>query len=249
MRIRFFLAAGVLCAIFSGCAGPRPNIQTLPPVPLETGGLIRHTVLPKETLWSIGKRYGVSYTEIMRANGLADPTQVPTGSVLIIPRPSLKLPRIPLYPNSQWSYIVIHHSDTEKGNARMIDRIHRKRGFTNGLGYHFLIDNGTLGRGDGEIEVGPRWTKQIDGAHCDAANMNHQGIGICLVGDFTKKGPSSAQMESLVSLVEQLRSSYGIPLSHVLRHKDVPGKRTACPGDDFPWWRLQDRLAQDDRNS
>ena len=243
-----FAAAALLCAALAGCAGPRPSIQAPMPSPFEAGGFIRHTVAPKETLWSIGKRYGVSYAEIMRANGLTDPTQVPAGSVLIIPRPSLKPPIVPLYPNSQWTYIIVHHSDTEKGSARMIDRLHRRRGFTNGLGYHFLIDNGTLGRGDGEIEVGHRWRDQMDGAHCDAANMNHQGIGICLVGDFTNKSPSPAQMESLVFLVEQLESYYRIPINHVLRHKDVPGKHTACPGDRFPWWKLQDRLVRDQQN-
>jgi LysM repeat protein len=244
---KHLFAAILVAAALSGCAAPRQSIQTqtaLPLPPPAAGGL-RHTVAPKETLWSIGKRYGVSHREIMRANNLTDPTQVPAGSVLVIPRGVFEIPRVPMYPNSQWNYIVVHHSDTEKGNAKFIDGIHRKRGFSNGLGYHFIIDNGTMGRDDGEVEVGHRWKSQMDGAHCDAGNMNHQGIGICLIGDFTNRPPSSAQMEALVGLVEQLSSYYGIPNNRIIRHKDVPGKRTACPGSRFPWWKFRDRISRD----
>lgn len=250
-----WIGIAVTSVFLSGCAGPRhavpPPSAAFPTQPLITpGSVLTHIVQPKETLWSIGKRYGVSYTEIMRANSLTDPTQVPAGQALIIPRAAiLTVPRIPLYPATQWDYIVIHHSDTQKGDAKLLDRIHRKRGFSNGLGYHFVIDNGTLGRSDGEIQIGHRWRRQMEGAHCDAANMNYRGIGICLVGDFTGHRPSDAQMESLVSLVEQLRAYYNIPMDHILRHKDVPGKHTACPGDLFPWVKLQERLIRGQRNS
>ena len=139
----------------------------------------------------------------MRANHLSDPTQVPIGRLLVIPRPFVPSLRVPLFSNPRWTYIVIHHSGTRSGNARLFDRIHRKRGFSNGLGYHFLIDNGTLGRQDGQIEIGPRWMGQKEGAHCNAGGMNQSGIGICLVGDFTHQYPSQAQMDSLVVLVRQ----------------------------------------------
>ncbi len=204
--------------------------------------MITHMVAPHETLYSIGKKYGVSYQEIMRANGLTDSSHVLTGQILQIPSPLAGRPGIPLYPNPHWTYIVIHHSATVSGNARLLDRIHRRRGFTSGLGYHFVIDNGTVGRRDGQIEIGPRWLRQQEGAHCDADGMNYRGIGICLVGDFTHYPPSPAQMKSLEYLVAQLSAFYRIPPPHVIRHRDVPGKHTACPGDDFPWLVFRQHL-------
>jgi hypothetical protein len=131
----------------------------------------------------------------------------------------------------------------EEGNAKIIDRSHRRKGFKNGLGYHFVIDNGTSGRGDGQIEVGPRWLRQQEGAHCNAGGMNQHGIGICLIGDFTHRGPSQAQLSSLVALVEQLRGFYRVPPQRIVRHRDVPGKNTACPGNRFPWKIFKTQLA------
>ena len=204
--------------------------------------VVTHRVAPRETLWSISKRYGVPYQNIMRANGLTDATQVPAGAMLIIPRPKVTKVRIPLDPNPQWTHIVIHHSAMKTGNAKIIDRAHRRKGFKNGLGYHFIIDNGTARRHDGQLEVGPRWLRQQPGAHANAGGMNQHGIGICLIGDFTHQQPSAAQMDVLVSLVEELRAFYKIPASRVIRHRDVPGKTTACPGNRFPWTALRRRL-------
>src|SRR3974390_2523242 len=64
----------------------------------------------------------------------------------------------------RWRWLVIHHSGTEYGNAAIYDRQHRERGMENGLAYHFVIGNG-VDSGDGEIEIGPRWLKQLKGGH------------------------------------------------------------------------------------
>ena len=228
-----------------GCAVPHSALPTRPPIqfPGVPPGTLTHTVRPHETLWSIGKKYGVPYREIMRVNGLTDATTVPAGHVLVIPRPLVPKARIPLVPNPRWTHLVIHHSATTRGHARLLDRTHRKRGFTKGLGYHFVIDNGTLGRRNGQIEMGTRWLRQQEGAHCNAGGMNEHGIGICLVGDFTRRPPSPAQMESLVYLVEQLQAYYRIPGSRVIRHRDVSGKNTACPGNQFPWVTFKQQLS------
>ncbi len=234
------------CALLltSGCAGSRA-VGPVPQLFVGAPGGVTHQVQPQETLWSIGRQYGVSYREIMRANGLTDPRQLSTGQVLTIPQPlpsALSKVPVPLYPNPRWTHIVIHHSATTFGSARQIDRWHRRKGFTKGLGYHFVIDNGTSGRGDGQIEASRRWLRQQEGAHCNAAGMNDHGIGICLVGNFTSRPPSAAQLEALIALVEYLRAYYHIPKDHVLRHRDVPGKATECPGDRFPWAEVRAHL-------
>lgn len=242
---RSFATCSLAAVLIGGCAAPRHTALAPPPPTLSAAipGTLWHTVQPGETLWSIGQRYGVSHQEIMRQNRLSDPAQVPVGQVLVIPKPAMPYVKIPLYANPQWTHIVVHHSATTVGNAKLIDRAHRKRGFSRGMGYHVLINNGTAGRADGQIEIGSRWLRQQDGAHCNAGGMNHHGIGICLVGDFTSRKPSPAQLASLVAVIEQLRAYYRIPKSRVIRHLDVIGKATACPGDAFPWAEVKARLS------
>jgi len=197
-----------------------------------------HEVAPLETLWRISKMYGVPVWKIRRANHLKDDI-IRIGQKLIIPGAKYFKNVIPLYPSTKWRYIILHHTGTEIGKATVIHRYHEDRGFIYGLGYHFLIDNGTLGKGDGQIEVSPRWIKQHDGAHCKAGGMNHKGIGIALVGNFNKERPTPAQIDSLILLVKVLTEFYNIPPDHVLGHRDVPGARTDCPGRFFPWRRVR----------
>lgn len=129
----------------------------------------------------------------------------------------------------RWKYIVVHHSDTKVGSAASFDRYHREVRHWDELGYHFVIGNGT-GSADGQVEVGPRWTKQKIGAHAGVREFNEYGIGICLVGDFQTDRPSSAQMRSLGQLVAYLERTYRIPESRVMGHGQIPGKSTNCPG-------------------
>lgn len=178
--------------------------------------------------------YGVSVESIRKANGLRDNT-IYVGQKLVIPNARYFKNVIPLYPTNKWRYIILHHTATDIGKATVIHKCHRERGFIYGLGYHFLIDNGTLGKGDGQIEVSPRWIKQQDGAHCKAGGMNHVGIGIALIGDFNDKPPTEAQIRSLLLLLNVLMDYYHIPPSHVMGHGDVPGAQTDCPGKLFPW--------------
>lgn len=217
---------------------PVHTFDTITPRPMY------HEVAPLETLWRISQMYQVGQNAIIEANQLKDPTALAVGQKLFIPDAKPLRPIIPLYDTRAWSYIVIHHTATEEGKALTIDRSHHRRGFGDGMGYHFLIDNGTLGKYMGQIEVGPRWIKQEDGAHANAAGMNEHGIGVALVGNFSKNELAAAQLDSLVFLVHTLRSHYGIPLSHIIGHRDVPGKNTECPGNYFPWQEFKRRLAQ-----
>lgn len=142
--------------------------------------------------------------------------------------------RVPL--ERKWNYIVLHHTATRSGNAAVFDRDHKKRNGWDGLGYHFVIGNGRGAR-DGQVEVGYRWTQQVHGAHAgrgrnDNNEMNETGIGIGMVGDYSKTRPTGAQIASLRKLVDFLKGYCRIPDNHVLLHRDV--KRTECPGRHFP---------------
>ena len=203
-----------------------------------------HEVAPMESLWRISKMYDVNPDDIIKANRLRNPDSIHVGQKLLIPNAEEQRSVIPLYQIRPWSYIVVHHSATEVGDALALDAIHHHRGFWNGLGYHFLIDNGTLGKAEGQIEIGPRWIKQMEGAHCNAAGMNENGIGICLVGNFSETKVPEKQLDSLVFLVNTLRNYYHIPIDHVIRHRDVPGKHTECPGNYFPWDEFKHKLVK-----
>ena len=134
-----------------------------------------------------------------------------------------------------WTHIVVHHSADAVGDAAAFDEDHRRRrGWKRGLGYDFVIGNGTLSD-DGEIEIGGRWRRQIDGAHCKAGGMNRKAVGICFVGNFeTGRGPSHRQLLSGMALIRHLAERFSIPPENVLGHGQVEGSNTACPGENFP---------------
>ncbi|HSV27688.1 MAG TPA: peptidoglycan recognition family protein, partial [Sedimentisphaerales bacterium] len=135
--------------------------------------------------------------------------------------PSNWIPPASLERRGRWEGIVIHHSATASGNAAVLDRLHKDRGW-DGLGYAFVITNGDGGP-DGMVEVGWRWTQQREGAHArvsgDHANYwNERTIGICLVGNFELTRPTEAQYESLARLVSFLQARYNIPTSKIRGH-------------------------------
>ena len=137
----------------------------------------------------------------------------------------------------RWKYIIIHNSATRQGNAKIFDNYHtRVRKMSNGLAYHFVIGNGTSS-GDGEIEIGSRWTRQINGGHVASDYLNNISIGICLVGDFDRDKPTKAQLDSLRELITYLRGRTGRTgrqFIQVRGHREINPKPTSCPGKNFP---------------
>jgi len=235
-----------LIAFITGCAtqGNRfSNMQGAAFAPGEAIG-VYHTLERGETLWRLGKMYGVDVKQLMATNHINNPSDLKVGLRLFIPGRKEPVRILPYLPESRrWKYIVIHHSATENGNAKIFDKSHRKRGFWNGLGYHFVIDNGTSGTRPGQIETGDRWYRQMNGAHCNAMGMNEIGIGVCLVGNFDEQSITPEQLQSAAWLVKSLQWRYGISANHVIRHCDVKGKDTDCPGNRFPWHSFQRLLA------
>lgn len=148
----------------------------------------------------------------------------------------------PAEAEKQWMAIVIHHSATENGNAAIFDRMHREENHWEGVGYDFVIGNGT-NSGDGEVEVTFRWQRQMAGAHCGGTPgnwANVDAVGICLVGNFNYTTPTTQQMESVLKLVRFLKKRYGISNGSIYGHKSTPGARvTDCPGSKFPMAKLK----------
>jgi hypothetical protein len=143
--------------------------------------------------------------------------------------------------HSRWNVIVVHHSANTSDTPQSMDNYHRRvRKWANGLGYHFVVGNGVK-TVDGKVYVGPRWKRQITGAHCKSSSgryfgiwrksnyFNSHGIGICLIGDFEQRSPTPKQLESLARLTRFLCSRARINPAHIYGHGDITHK-TLCPG-------------------
>lgn len=121
--------------------------------------------------------------------------------------------------------VILHHSATETGCARVFRALHRAVNGWVDVGYHFVIGNGSMS-GDGEIEPGrPLWAV---GAH--TRENNTDSIGICLVGNFDETSPTDAQVNSMCRLLRRIMMRYGIDKDRIFLHRDVPPCRTRCPG-------------------
>ena len=129
--------------------------------------------------------------------------------------------------------VIIHHSASPDVPASTIHGWHLGQKWS-GIGYHFVIRaGGAIERGRPEGKIG---------AHSGSAG-NGDSIGIVLTGNFETGKPTAAQMESLVWLLKDyLFPKYGV--KPVIGHKDVMA--TACPGRNFPWAELRERLEDDD---
>lgn len=126
--------------------------------------------------------------------------------------------------------IILHHSASDTGNAKIIHGWHLGRGWS-GIGYHLVINT------DDTIEQG-RPLNTV-GSHSGPAG-NPDSVGICMIGNFQNYAPSSKQMKALIWAIKKVREVYGdIP---VIGHKNV--MPTACPGKHFPWVELKKRLEE-----
>lgn len=209
---------------------------------------ITYKVQKGDTLSAIAAHHGVSVADIQRRNRLKG-DRILVGQKLVVPIHASNLPSLaPIIAatkhirvdHDRWRYIVIHHSGIEDGNAKAYDAGHRRRGMEHGLAYHFVIGNGR-DSGEGEIEIGPRWTNQLRGGHVRSTEVNNTGIGICLVGNFEKRRPSARQLESAFALVDWLRAGQVSSKNKVTVHRWVDRNHTVCPGRNFPFTTLKRR--------
>ncbi len=208
----------------------------------------RYVVKRNDTLYGLARRHGISVSQLADRNGLDAKAQLFIGQHLLIPS---KAPtddaRGPILEKSireaiqsarvspgRWRYIVIHHSGVDEGTLKSMDRYHREvRHMEHGLAYHFVIGNGN-GMRDGQIAVGQRWRKQLDGGHLHSEEQNKVAIGICLVGNFDKNKPTAKQRRSLTALIEALMDRCQLTNSAVKTHQQINTVKTRCPGKYFP---------------
>lgn len=138
-----------------------------------------------------------------------------------------------------WSRITIHHSfdtlSTQSGGTledsaevvRAIQKFHMEDPDHRwgDIGYHFLIDSA------GRIFEGRELEWQ--GAHAGGMN-NTQNLGVCMLGDFLKRAPTPAALNSLELLIRSLQDQYKIPATRIYPHKEFA--TTQCPGPALTRW-------------
>jgi LysM repeat protein len=200
-----------------------------------------HIVRKAETLWGIAASRGASVAELKRWNGLRNDRIQPGQRLRVRPKGKHLDPEAVAVANfapERWKHLIVHHSATTHGNAARFDRYHRKvRRMENGLAYHFLIGNGT-DSGDGEIEIGPRWTRQLQGGHVASLAYNENSIGICLIGNFETQRPTTPQLAALDELLGHLKNNLLDGRPKLFLHREVRGEHTLCPGRHFPAKRV-----------
>ena len=209
-----------------------------------------YTVKKGDTLSGIARKMSSSVVAIRSANRLkkdliyvGQKLKVPTGVKQVSSKSSNKFVfihkaiggaiKVKNLNRTRWKYIVGHHSGTPVGSGAIFDAYHRSRGMENGLAYHFVIGNGT-DSGDGQIEISERWRRQIHGGHVKSNWYNQHSIGICLVGNFERKKPTSKQIASFIELTNYLRSTLLGGKPKLMLHREIKNERTVCPGRYFP---------------
>ena len=216
---------------------------------------VPYLVRKGDSLSSIASRFGVSQSALSSRNGISSPNLIKIGQKIIIPVKGSTVKAPSLLPSSllrtlatirpksgKWKKIIIHHSATPVDDAMNMHRVHKARGMKNGLAYHFVISNGSRKATDGEVFIGGRWKGQLDGGHVKKLSWNQTCIGICLIGNFEIKPPTSRQMKKLEGLCEYLMKRCSIPKSQVTTHKVLHKGHTACPGKYFSLPSLTRRL-------
>jgi LysM repeat protein len=167
--------------------------------------------------------------------------------------------------------IAVHHSATANritgapiGDAATFFDYHvNVRGWAHG-GYNYVIT------GTAEIEYA--LDDKISAYHAgfkdpdDSEGMeygqfwNNHYLAICLAGWFSENRtyrdesdqiraipnnfthPSDVQLDALVSLIQDLRQKYDIPIENVRGHRELAGSTTICPGLNFNPADLREKL-------
>jgi len=148
--------------------------------------------------------------------------------------------------------IFIHCSDSPFGNALLIDKWHRERGWRC-IGYHFVILNGQLRSKinnpilDGAVESGRpmdsdnKLSAEEKGAH--TYGFNNDSISICLIGidEFTEK-----QFDSLWILLNALSAQHNLYVSSdIFGHRDFDSKKS-CPNFNVKEWIIERESLDED---
>jgi len=140
------------------------------------------------------------------------------------------------------NYIILHCSDSEWGDAKVIDAWHKARGWKK-IGYHYVVLNGYrtyhqyIHQKRAEVGVVEKGRKDSEiGAH--VKGMNKHSIGVCMIG--IKYFPFM-ELHMTFKLLAHLLIEYKLPINRLLGHYETPtGKAQGktCPNIDMKYVRM-----------
>ena len=244
MLRRGFLRTGLLAASAS-LLGGRNAFSQYDLVPVQ--------VRPGDTLHGLALVHDTDVETIRELNQITG-NLIRPGQVIFVPRPAppseddpaltplIEVNKDLTIEKDHWKYIVVHHSATPTGNAEIFGQYHSNvRHMTNGLAYHFVIGNGSRSE-DGELEVGQRWVRQINGGHVQSDELNNIALGICLVGNFESQQPTDNQIKTANALINYLMNTAIPNPCEFTSHKEIQPHTTLCPGRFFPLDQMHERF-------
>jgi N-acetylmuramoyl-L-alanine amidase len=129
--------------------------------------------------------------------------------------------------------IVVHHSATTSGTPEAFARYHVQQKWP-GISYHYVIAR------DGTVYKCQKATT----ISYHASGANGSSIGVCLVGHFDEQLPTQAQTDSLIDLLADLVKAYRIKIDGVIGHREVPGTKKSCPGNNIDMADTRRKLAK-----
>lgn len=138
-------------------------------------------------------------------------------------------------------YLILHHTERNNDFPFFIKSRHKYWRGWDDVGYHYMIGNTRPFTQDGKIYQGR--LEGFEGAHTRGFNKN--SLGICLIGNFDKKTPSSKQISSLLYLLQTKAHQYNIPIENIRGHRELPNTRKTCPGKLIDMDYIRDTLLVD----
>lgn len=109
--------------------------------------------------------------------------------------------------------VIFHHSDSDFGDAKLIHKWHKERGFIC-IGYHYVIPK------KGHFQHGRKL--QLRGAHTKGKNFD--SVGVCIIGKLQKDSMTNSQECEAMRIYHDLCRAYGKELEIEFHHEECPGK-------------------------
>ena len=139
-------------------------------------------------------------------------------------------------PLRKWKNIIVH---TSVEGADVANRC------------HFVIDSANASETSTSLPVRSiaPWIQQTNSLHTakGANDWNTDSIGVCLMGDFSRRRPSPVQWQAMVKLTNDLQKRFKIPAERVYLYRDIGGAKINSPGSAFSQKEFDDALLTIDR--
>lgn len=148
--------------------------------------------------------------------------------------------------------LVLHHSYAPdkplwgRDYGRIFNQFHKySNGWSNGLGYHFVITHNPENPKDIRIQCSYRWVSQIVGSHAlnrkgmklteggvvKDIKPNESMVGVCFVGNFDVNTMPPETYLAAKQFIDVLLRNCNIPRENIFGHYVFDFK--SCPGRRF----------------